>query len=80
MTVNDTLCANLMCAAGIANCFLGVILMHDLKNAALVAWLTPICVFLGLLALAGVVLEVPKRTVSDITCLACEGLCDAAGC
>jgi hypothetical protein len=38
--------------------------MHDLRNAALVAWLTPICVLLGLLALAGVVLEVPKRTVS----------------
>jgi hypothetical protein len=57
-------CVLFMCPAGIANCFIGVILMHDLKNAALVAWLTPICVLLGLLALAGVVLEVPKRTVS----------------
>jgi hypothetical protein len=25
-------------------------------------------------ALAGVVLEVPKRTVSDVTCLACKEL------
>ncbi|WIA14655.1 hypothetical protein OEZ85_003157 [Tetradesmus obliquus] len=48
---------------GIVNCFLGVLLMHDLKNAALVAWLTPICVLLGLMALAGLVLEVPKRTL-----------------
>ncbi|KAF6260840.1 hypothetical protein COO60DRAFT_838197 [Scenedesmus sp. NREL 46B-D3] len=46
---------------GIVNCFIGAVLMHDLRNAALVAWLTPICVFLGVLALAGLVLEVPKR-------------------
>lgn len=53
--------------AGIANCFIGAVLMHDLRNAALVAWLTPICVFLGVLALAGLVLEVPKRMVSERT-------------
>jgi hypothetical protein len=43
-----------------------------------VAWLTPICVFLGLLVFAGVVLEVPKRTVIEIVCLACGMLCDAS--
>jgi hypothetical protein len=68
-------CTLLMCAAGIANCLLGVILMHDLKNAALVAWLTPICVLLGLLVLAGLVLEVPKRTVSSVTCQAVPVTC-----
>jgi hypothetical protein len=66
VAASSCLLLKLSISAGIANCLLGVILMHDLKNAALVAWLTPICVLLGLLALTGLVLEVPKRTVSRL--------------
>lgn len=48
------------------NSFLGVVLMHELDRVGnLVTWLVPLCVVLGLLLLGGMIMEVPKHTVSS---------------
>jgi hypothetical protein len=50
-------------AAGVVVMFAGAVLMHELLLQPLAAWLVPLVVLLGLLLLAGIVLELRKAKV-----------------
>jgi hypothetical protein len=45
------------------NCFLGVIMVHDIRGHALLAWLLPTAILSGVWLLLGAALEVEKIKV-----------------
>lgn len=51
-------------AAGIVVAFVGIVIMHDLRQQPWINWLLPAVLLLGLLLAAGTVLEVLKYKVS----------------
>lgn len=59
----DTVWLPLNAHAGIANSFVGAVLMHDLKSMPWPAWLVPMCLLLGINVLLGLGLEVAKLRV-----------------
>jgi hypothetical protein len=59
------------CTTGMANCFIGVVLAHDLKRMSWPGWLVPMCLLLGSIVLVGLVLEAARIRVSCLlgTCV-----------
>lgn len=56
-----------LCFAGVVVAFVGVVIMHDLRQQPWVNWLLPMVLLLGLLVVVGTVLEAFKYKVKDVT-------------